>query len=321
MTGEEKATEMSSQTPEITAEIEPTQDVTRSKQRLRRRSRLEIWLFLLPAFLFQLIWGWYPLVTAFITSLTDAQPILPSTFTGLDSYIRVWRDPLVAQAFRTSFIYSGLYIIFTFASPLLIAIFLMELPPRLMRWMMILWFLPISVISNTIVWRYLYNPQYGLFQYIATSFLHLPAQQFLNDPNQVLFWLVFPYIIIVGPGVAGLAYMAALQGVPHSYYEAAEIEGAGFWRKIWTISIPRLRPVISVMLIYGIIYGLQDFAWPQIMTGGQPEGASRTVMLYLYSYLQNQRFSDATALAVYLFLLTFVIIVLLRIFFKEDPDA
>jgi multiple sugar transport system permease protein len=115
--------------------------------------------------------------------------------------------------------------------------------------------------------------------------------------------------------------MAALQSVPHSYYEAAEIEGAGFWRKIWTISIPRLRPVISVMLIYGIIYGLQDFAWPQIMTGGQPEGASRTVMLYLYSYLQNQRFSDATALAVYLFLLTFVIIVLLRIFFKEDPDA
>lgn len=290
-------------------------------QRLRRRSRLATWLFLLPALFFQLIWGWYPLVVAFGISFTDAQPILPSSFTGLESYIRVWKDPLVAEAFRTTFIYAILMVGTTFIFPLLIAIFLMELSPRVMRWMMILWFLPISVISNTILWRYFYDTQYGLFQYIAVSVLHLPTQQFLNDPNQVLFWLVFPYIVFVGPGVAGLAYMAALQGIPHSYYEAAEIEGASFWRKIWTISVPRLRPVISVMLIYGIIQGLQDFAWPQIMTGGEPEGASRTVMLYLYSLIQNQRYSDATALSIYLFVTTLVIIILFRTFFREDPDA
>jgi multiple sugar transport system permease protein len=290
-------------------------------QRLRRRNRIEVWLFLLPALLFQLVWGWYPLVMAFLMSLTDAQPMLPSSFTGLDSYIRVWKDPLVAMAFRTTFIYAGLMIGLTFIVPLLIAIFLMELPRRMMRWMMILWFLPISVISNTIVWRYLYNPQYGLLEYISTTLLHLPNQQFLNNPNQVLFWLVFPNIVIVGPGVAGLAYMAALQGIPHSYFEAAEIEGAGFWRKIWTIAIPRLRPVISVMLIYGIIASLQDFAWPQILTGGEPEGASRVVMIYLYSYIQNQRYSDATALAIFLFLVTLIIVILFRTFFKEDPDA
>lgn len=292
-----------------------------SGSRLRRRSRVEVWLFLLPALLFQLIWGWYPLIVAFIISFTDAQPILPSSFTGLDSYIRVWKDPLVAEAFRTTFIYAIMMVGTTFLFPLFIAIFLMELAPRVMRWMMILWFLPISAISNTILWRYFYNTQYGLLQYIAMSILHLPPQQFLNDPNQVLFWLVFPSIIFVGPGVAGLAYMAALQGIPHSYFEAAEIEGASFWRKIWTISMPRLRPVISVMLIYGIIQGLQDFAWPQIMTGGEPEGASRTVMLYLYSLIQNQRYSDATALSIFLFITTLVIVILFRTFFKEDPDA
>ena len=290
-------------------------------KRLRRRNRIEIWLFLLPAFLFQLVWGWYPLIVAFIISLTDAQPILPSSFTGLESYIRVWKDPLVGEAFRTTFIYGGMTIGLTFVIPILIAIFLMELPPRLMRWMMILWFRPISTIANTILWRYLYNTQYGLFQFIATSILHLPEQLFLQNPNQVLFWLVFPSLVVIGPGVAGLAYMAALQGIPHSYFEAAEIEGASFWRKIWTISIPRLRPVIAVMLIYGIIQGLQDFAWPQIMTGGQPEGASRTVMLYLYSYVQNSRYADATALSVYLFITILAIVILFRVFFKEDPDA
>jgi multiple sugar transport system permease protein len=160
-----------------------------------------------------------------------------------------------------------------------------------------------------------------LFQYITTALLHLPPAQFLLDPNLVLFWLVFPTILVVGPGIAGLAYMAALQGVPQSYYEAAEIEGAGFWRKIWTISVARLRPVIAVMLIYGIIQALQSFDWPYIMTQGEPEGASRTVVIYLYNYLENQRYSDATALAIYLFIVTAIIIVLFRTFFKEDPDA
>jgi multiple sugar transport system permease protein len=312
---------MSRQASETAADAEATSNLTLPRQRLRRGNRIEIWLFVIPAFLFQLVWGWYPAVAAFLVSFTDAQPILPSTFTGLDSYTRVWRDPLVAEAFRVAFIYGGLFVASTFVMPLLIAIFLTELPKRMMRWMMILWFLPISVISNTIIWRYLYNPQYGLLEYFVTSVLHLPAQPFLNDPKLVLFWLVFPFIVVIGPGVAGLAYMAALQGIPHSYFEAAEIEGAGFWRKIWTISLPRLRPVIAVLLIYGIIQGMQDYAWPQIMTGGQPEGASRTVMLYLYSYIQNQRYSDATALAVYLFITTFVIVVLFRTFFKEDPDV
>lgn len=312
---------MSSQVTKAVVSGENLGPVSLSGKRLRRRSRIEIALFLIPALLFQLTWGWYPFIFTFIISLTDAQPILPSTFTGLDSYIRVWKDPLVAQAFRTTFLYAGLMNGLTFFLPILIAIFLMELKPRLMRWMMILWFLPISVISNTIVWRYVFNTQYGLLQFITTQILHLPAGQFLNDPNQVLFWLVFPYIVAVGPGIAGLAYMAALQGVPQSYYEAAEIEGASFWRKIWTISIPRLRPVIVVALINGIISFMNDFAWPQIMTGGQPEGASRTVVLYLVSYVMNQRYSDAAALSVFLFLVVLVLIILLRTFFKEDPDA
>lgn len=290
-------------------------------QRLRRRNRIEIWLFVIPALLFQLVWGWYPVVMAFGLSFTDAQPIMPSSFTGLESYFRVWRDPLVGQAFRVTFIYAILQVTLTFVVPLLIAIFLIELPPRLMRWLMILWFLPISAVANTILWRYIYNNQYGLLEFIATSVMHLPHQQFLDDPNLVLVWLVLPFVIVIGPGVAGLAYMAALQGLPRSYFEAAEIEGAGFWRKIWTISIPRLRPIISVMLIYGIIQGIQTYDWPQLMTGGQPEGASRTVIIYLYSYIQYQRYSDATALSVYLFIITFVLIVLFRIFFKEDPDA
>ncbi|HEY5002657.1 MAG TPA: sugar ABC transporter permease [Ktedonobacteraceae bacterium] len=285
---------------------------------LRRRSRIETWLFIIPAILFQLLWGWYPLAVAFGISFTDAQPILPSKFTGLQSYVRVWQDPLVAQAFRVTFTYAGLTIALTFLIPIIVAILLMEMPPRVMRWMMLLWFLPLSSIASTILWRYVYDNQIGVFEYIATQVLHLPHQLFLDDPNQVLFWIIFPGILLFGPG---LFYMASLQSIPTSYYEAAEVEGAGFWRKIWTISLPRLRPVISVLLTYAIIGSLQEFNGPYILTGGGPEGASRTVVLYLYSYIQNIRYADGTALSIYLFAVILAIVIVFRFLFKEDPDA
>jgi multiple sugar transport system permease protein len=100
---------MSSQATEVKA-AETLEAVQVGSTVLRRRNRIETWLFLIPAFLFQLVWGWYPLVVAFLISFTDAQPILPSTYTGLESYIRVWNDPLVAQSFRVTFIYAGLTI-------------------------------------------------------------------------------------------------------------------------------------------------------------------------------------------------------------------
>jgi multiple sugar transport system permease protein len=282
-----------------------------------RRRRLEGALFVTPAFLFQLSWGWYPLVMAFVISLTNARLRGDVKVTGLESYLRMWNDPLVAQSFRVTAIYTALSIGLTFMIPVIVAILLMEMPRRHMRWMMLLWFLPLSGIASTLLFRYLYNAQYGLFQWVATEVLGLPPQPFLNSSTQVLFWLVFPGILFFGPG---LIYMAALQGVPASYYEAAEVEGAGFWRKLWTISLPRLRPVISMLLIFAVIGSTQVFEFPLIMTGGGPGGASRSVVMYLYELLRSLRYADATALGVYLFLGTMVLVVIQRRFFREDPD-
>lgn len=285
--------------------------------KLSRRRRLEGVLFVLPAFLFQLSWGWYPLLMAFVISFTNARFRGDIEFTGLESYTRMWDDPLVAQSFRVTAIYAVLSIGLTFMIPIIVAILLMEMPKRHIRWMMLLWFLPLSGIASTMLFRYMFNAQYGLFQWVATEVLNLPPQPFLNSSDQVLFWLVFPGILFFGPG---LIYLATLQGIPASYYEAAEIEGASFWRKIWTISLPRLRPVISMLLVFAIIGSSQAFEFPLIMTGGGPGGASRTVVMYLYELLRNLRYADATALGVFLFVGTMVIVLVLRRFFREDPD-
>ena len=285
---------------------------------LGRRRRLESWLFLLPAVLFQISWGWYPLVMAFVISFTNARLRGHVSFTGLDSYQRIWNDPLAADAFRVTAIYAGLSILLTFVSPILVAILLMEMPARMLRWMMLLWFIPLSTIASILVFRYMYNTQYGIFQWVTTEILHLPPQPFLNSSSQVNFWLVFPGLLFFGPG---LIYMATLQSIPQSYYEAAEIEGAGFWRKIWTISIPRMRPVISMLLIFALIDSSQAFEQQRVLTDGGPGGASRTVVLYLYELIQQLRFADATVLGVYLFIVVMVLVIVYRLVLNDDPDA
>jgi len=282
------------------------------------RRRWTNWLFVLPAILFQFFWGWYPMVVAIFLSLTNAPIRGQVTFRGFENYLRLSADLLVPMAFRVTLLYGFLSIALTFFIPILVAILLMEMPPKTMRIMMILWYLPLSGIASTLFWQYLYNEQFGIFQWIATAVLGLPRQAFLSSERWVLFWLIVPGILMYGPG---LYYIAGLQSIPKSYYEAAEIEGAGFWRKIWTISLPRLRPIISMTLLFSIIGTLQEFTWIDLMTRGGPNGASRTVVMYMFTLLDNGRYGDATALAVMLFALIMFLVLIYRATFKSDLDV
>ncbi|GCE22174.1 carbohydrate ABC transporter permease [Dictyobacter kobayashii] len=286
--------------------------------KLRRRSRIETWLFILVALIFQLAWGWYPLIAGLAISFTDGQVIQPSQYVGFANYVHIFSDPLVGSAFYVTFIYSIMSIALTFFLPIIASIFLLEMPKKVTYWMMFLWFLPLSNITTIMLWRYFYDRDYGIFQFITTSILHLPPQLFLEDPKLVLFWLVLPGALFFSPG---LLYLASLQSIPTSYYEAAEVEGASFWRKIWTISLPRIRPVIALMLLLSIITSLQTFDSPKILTEGGPSGSSRTVMIYVYDLLSGLRYADASALACLLFLVTLVFIIISRLLVKEDPDA
>lgn len=280
-------------------------------------NRWQYWLFVLPALVFQFFWGWYPMVIAIFLSLTNSPIRGAVTFQGLGNYQRLLADPLVSYSFKVTFLYAIISIALTFMVPIFIAILLLEMPPAMMRVMMLLWFLPLSGIASTLFWQYLYNEQFGLFQYIATAILKMPEQSFLSSERYVLLWLIVPGLLLFGPG---LYYLTGLQSIPKSYYEAAEVEGAGFWRKIWTISLPRLRPIISMTLLFSIIGSMQEFTFIDLMTRGGPNGASRTVVMYMFTLLNNARFGDATALACILFFVIMGLTLIYRAVFKDDLD-
>ena len=203
-----------------------------------KHGTLAAWLFTLPALLVQFFFGWFPVVFAFVVSVQRYFFVKLPEYVGLQNFRDVAADPLIFTAFRNTLYYAVLAIGLTFIVPIFVSILLMEMSRRTIRWMMILWFIPVASTAGIAIWKYMYHPRLGLLNGMLTS-VGLPALKWLDDPNLAMFCLVLPGLILFGPG---LIYIAALQNIPEELYEAAEMEGAGFFKKIGYVTLPRLTP-------------------------------------------------------------------------------
>ena len=279
--------------------------------------RVAAWLFTIPGILFQFFFGWFPILFAFVVAFQEYFFVKEPEFVGLANFQAVFADGLTYEAFKNTFYFAFLSLGLTFIIPIFVSILLMEMSRTTIRWMMILWFIPVASTAGILIWKYMYNRDLGLLNRLLELF-HLPKQEWLNDPGLAMFSLVLPGIILFGPG---LMYIAALQSIPEELYEAAELEGAGFWKKMGAVTLPRLRPVIAMMLIFSVIAALQIFELPFIMTNGGPGYATTTVVMQVYTlafYAYN--LGKATALAVVLFFVISTIIVIQRKVFRENLD-
>jgi multiple sugar transport system permease protein len=282
-----------------------------------RYVRVAAWAFTLPGVLFQFFFGWLPIGVAFLVAFQRYYLVRQPEMVGLANFREVAADPLTPTVFLNTFYYAALALSLTFLLPILVSVLLMEMTPRLIRAMMVLWFLPVASTAGIVIWKYFYHPKLGLLNGILSA-AGLPTQQWLDDPALAMISLVLPGLILFGPG---LIYIASLQGIPEELYEAAELEGAGFWTKIWRITLPRLRPVIAMMLVLSVIGTLQVFEQPFIMTGGGPGYATRTVVMHVYNLAFNAyNLGKATALAIVLFFLIMALVVIQRRYFRESLD-
>lgn len=284
---------------------------------LLRHIHRAAWLLFAPGLIINVAFGWYPLILGFIVGFQDYHLIRPPVFNGFSNFSLVLQDPLTKTVFQNTVYYTALSLALTFLLPIFVAILLMEMSPRTIRIMMILWFVPIAGMASLVIWRYFYNPNYGLFNAILNS-LGLPGLQWLNDSRLAMLCLVLPGLIMYGPG---LIYVASLQGIPNELYEAAELDGAGFWTKLRHISLPRLRPIISMMLVLAVIGDMQVFMQPWVMTGGGPANATRSVVMHFYELAFRQmQFGKAQAIAILLFLSILLLTVIQQRFFRGESE-
>ncbi|HET6187496.1 MAG TPA: sugar ABC transporter permease, partial [Trebonia sp.] len=208
----------------------------------RARRNAGAWAFLIGAVVCFSFFSWYPIVREVIMSFQ--KPVYGGGFawTGWTNYIRIFHDPTFWQAWRNTAEFTLLALVIGFAVPFVVAIVLNELR-HARGYLRALVYMPVMLppASALLLFAYFYNPQYGLFDDIL-HFLHLPTSQWVLQPGTGFISTAMVSVVIASTwmnmGSATLIYLAALQNIPGELYEAAELEGAGIFRRIRHVTIP-----------------------------------------------------------------------------------
>lgn len=140
----------------------------------------------------------------------------------------------------------------------------------------------ISPVAAALIWRWLYDPNFGLLNYVL-GFIGLGPFNWLNDPSAAMFALIGMGVWKTF-GVNMILFSAGLNGIPASYYEAATIDGAGAWSKFLHITLPLLSPTTFFIMVMSMIGSFQVFDIVYILTSGGPLGSTKVLVFYIYEY-------------------------------------
>jgi multiple sugar transport system permease protein len=266
------------------------------------RENLLAYAFMAAGLVCFALFSWLPLVRGVILSFQQDNFVVPPYWVGLDNYRALFEDPLFVTAWWNTLVFTLLALVFGYALPLLLAILLNEFR-HFTGVFRVLVYLPVMLppIVSVLLWRYFYDPGHGLFNAILRG-AGLPGSQWTQSSSTAMISLVL-VSTWANLGGATLMYLAALQGIDGDLYEAAELDGASVWRRVWHVTLPRLRFIMLVLLLLQIIATMQVFVEPYALTGtSNPDTVTVMVLIYRYAFTVNNDFGLAAAASVVLFL-------------------
>ncbi|CAA9535434.1 MAG: N-acetyl-D-glucosamine ABC transporter, permease protein 1 [uncultured Thermomicrobiales bacterium] len=257
--------------------------------------RLFVAVTLVPTLLGLLVFWIYPLANGLLGSFTDWQAFASSReFIGLDNYRALRDDPVFVKALGNTGLYTLMYLPLNVAIGLVLAM-AVEGSGKLRGLFRTVYFLPVvaSAIATALMWKWLYQPSLGLFNQIL-DLVGLPTQSYLASTTQALPSIV-AYSLWKNVGLTMVLFMAGLNGIDRSYYEAARVDGAGRLRLFWGITVPLLRPTLVFVVITGIIETLQVFGPVFILSSvgansppGGPANSTMVVAVYQWAVAFGQ---------------------------------
>ncbi|MCY3020810.1 MAG: sugar ABC transporter permease [Planctomycetota bacterium] len=271
---------------------------------LQRHEAVAGYLFAAPAILGLALFTLGPILAALTYSFMHYEILTPGTWVGVDNYQRLFTtDRFFLTALWNTFYFTVLSVPLSIVLALGLAL-LLNLEIRGRALYRTFFYVPtvVPAVAGTLLWMWLFNAEYGLIN-VVLGYLHLPEIPWLTSE-----YCTKPALIIMGLwGVGGgmIIFLAALQGVPRQYYEAAEIDGAGPWTKFRHVTLPMISPAMFFMLVMGAIGALQVFTQAYLMNsgGGGPGDSTLFYVLYLYTEaFQNLHMGYAAAMAWVLFL-------------------
>ena len=277
------------------------------------------YLFTLPVFLYIVFMLFVPLVYVFYISTHKWGIRGLGDYIGFEKYIKLINDPVFIKSLFNTFTFTIISV------PLIIFFGLIAALAFQSRFNLLfrnsfktLFFIPllVSLVAVALVWQWLFNPSIGLLNDILRSF-GLKEQGWLNDPNQVLISLSIMHIW-ARLGFSMVVFIAGLEGIPDEYYEAATIDGANRFQKLWYVTIPFLNPQFVLVIIFEMIIALRTFELPYIATSGGPVNASRTIVFDIYDKaFKYFKMNEAAAESVILFILILILTLCQRLIFTK----
>jgi multiple sugar transport system permease protein len=279
-----------------------------SRQSVRRN--LNGWLFASPWILGFILWTAGPMLASLWMAFTNWDLITTPTFVGVQNFTTMFADNLVWKSLQVTTIYAlvsvPLQIVFGLALALLL-----NTNIRLLSFYRTAFYLPsvLSGVAVALLWRWLFSTEFGLFNAMLAN-IGIRGPSWLGDPQWALPSLILMSLWGVGAGT--IIYLAGLQGIPTDLYEAAQVDGASSWTRLWNITLPMMTPVLFFQLVTGFIAALQVFTQAFIMTSGGPNNATLFYLLYIYrNAFEYFRMGYASALAwilfIYILVLTLVV--------------
>ncbi|WP_244669956.1 carbohydrate ABC transporter permease [Kaistia sp. 32K] len=277
-------------------------------------------LFLPPALLIFTLFVILPMGEAAWYSLYDWSGYgLPEKFIGLKNFELLYRN----GAFRQALINNGLIMIVSIVIQIPLALWLATMVshriPGAVSFRLI-FFMPyvLADVAAGLIWRFVYDGDYGLFAAIA-SFFNVSSPYVLADKNLAIY-AVLGVIVWKYFGFHMMLFIAGLQSVDKSYYEAAEMDGATRWQRFRNITLPLLAPTIRLSVFFSVIGSLQLFDMIMPLTGGGPSNSTQTMVTFLYSYgITRMKVGFGSAVGVVLFVICITLAFgYKRIFMRND---
>ena len=305
-------------------------EIAVSPARQRGTARLSVWLdrerilgpvFMAPALLLLLLLVAYPFGMAVYFSLSDAFIGRPSHFIGIANFVNLWDSDTFRQTFQNAFVFTSIAVLFKVVMGIALALLLNEQLwfKRMIRGAVLLpWVIPTAL--STLGWWWMFNSLYSVINWtgIALGILDPPGPNWLGQRYYAMaavitvnIWRGLPFFAIT--------ILAALVAIPKELYEAAEADGAGANARFWHITLPLLKPVLAVVVLFSTIFTFSDFNIVYVLTRGGPINSTHLfATLSRVLGIDTGRIGEGAAVSLYLFpLLVFVVWAQLRFVRKQ----
>jgi len=269
---------------------------------------LEPYLYVLPTILGLILFSAGAVTVSFFMSFTQWDVISSPEWVWLDNYVNLWHSDLFWEVFGNTLYFILLAVPLSLVFSLALAL-VANTGLRGITFFRTAYFLPVvsSMIAVALVWSWIFNPEYGLLNYLLRLLFGVRGPAWLDSTAWAL-----PAMVIVtvwkGLGYSMVIFLAGLQSIPQDLYHAATIDGAGVWKRFRHITLPMLSPTTFFVLVITLINSFQVFEQTYVLTKGGPANSTLTMSYYIYqNAFQFFQMGKAAALSYLLFAVIFAV--------------